>query len=72
MTEKTYTLTAPDGAKTALPVRTPTLGPDVLGVAHLYSERGVFTFDPSFAATASCESSITYIDGEEGGSSISC
>ena len=35
-------------------------------IGHLYAEHGVFTFDPGFAATASCESAITYIDGEEG------
>jgi citrate synthase len=66
MTEKSYTLIDPEGTKTELQVRKPTLGPNVLNVAHLYGERGVFTFDPGFTATASCESSITYIDGEEG------
>jgi citrate synthase len=63
---RNYTLTDPDGAKIELPVLEPTLGPAVLKIAHLYSERGVFTFDPSFAATASCESAVTYIDGEAG------
>ena len=63
---KSYTLIAPDGTKTELPVLTPTLGPQVLKIAHLYGERGVFTYDPSFAATAACESSVTYIDGEKG------
>jgi citrate synthase len=38
----------------------------VLEVTHLYGERGVFTFDPGFAATASCESAVTYIDGNAG------
>ena len=66
MANKSYTLTDPDGAKVELPVLEPTLGPPVVKIAHLYAERGVFTFDPSFAATASCESSITYIDGEAG------
>jgi citrate synthase len=67
MTDKRYTLTDHEaGQETALPVREPTLGPNVLQVAHLYAERGVFTFDPGFAATASCESAITYIDGEAG------
>lgn len=66
MTSKSYTLTGPDGAKVELPVLEPTLGPAVVKIAHLYAERGVFTFDPSFAATASCESAVTYIDGEAG------
>jgi citrate synthase len=66
MADKSYTLTDPDGAKVELPVLEPTLGPRVVKISHLYAERGVFTFDPSFAATASCESSITYIDGEAG------
>jgi citrate synthase len=67
MTDKQWTLSDQEsGTVTALPVRTPTLGPDVLKVSHLYADRGVFTFDPGFAATASCESAITYIDGEKG------
>ena len=70
MTEKSYTLIDPEGTKTELPVRKPTLGPNVLEVAHLYGERGVFTFDPGFAATASCESAITYIDGEAGRAAV--
>jgi citrate synthase len=67
MTDKHYTLIDPEsGERVDLPLLEPTLGPDVLNVTHLYAERGVFTFDPSFAATASCESAITYIDGEKG------
>ncbi len=67
MTDKHYTLSDPEsGVTTDLPVLVPTLGPNVLKVSHLYGERGVFTFDPGFAATASCESAITYIDGEAG------
>jgi len=67
MTDRPFTLTDPDsGTQTALPVRVPTLGPRVLKVSHLYAERDVFTFDPGFAATASCESAITYIDGDAG------
>jgi citrate synthase len=67
MTEKHYTLTDPEsGARLELPVLDPTLGPQVLKVGHLYAERGLFTFDPGFAATASCASAITYIDGETG------
>ena len=43
-----------------------TTGPDVVNIAPLYKEHGVFTFDPGFMATASCESHITYIDGDAG------
>ncbi len=43
-----------------------TVGPDVLDISKLYGETGVFTYDPGFTSTASCESRITYIDGEEG------
>ncbi len=67
MTDKHYTLTdSESGEQLIVPVLKPTLGPDVLRVTHLYGERGVFTFDPGFAATASCASAITYIDGEAG------
>ncbi|MDO9056806.1 MAG: citrate synthase [Sulfuricurvum sp.] len=44
----------------------PTLGPDVIDVRSLYKETGMFTYDPGFTSTASCSSSITYIDGEKG------
>jgi citrate synthase len=43
-----------------------TTGPDVLDVRSLYAEADVFTFDPGFTSTASCESKITYIDGDKG------
>jgi citrate synthase len=43
-----------------------TTGPDVIDVRRLYDEAGVFTFDPGFTSTASCESKITYIDGDAG------
>lgn len=43
-----------------------TVGPDVLDITTLYKDKGVFTYDPGFMATASCQSAITYIDGEEG------
>ncbi len=43
-----------------------TIGPDVLNIANLYKDQGVFTFDPGFMATASTESKITYIDGDAG------
>jgi citrate synthase len=49
-----------------LPVRTGTIGPEVVDITHLYSDAKVFTFDPAFTSTAACESKITYIDGDEG------
>ena len=42
------------------------LGPSALDIAALYRERGILSFDPGFVSTASCESAITYIDGEQG------
>ena len=41
-------------------------GPDVVDVTNLYADANLFTFDPGFMSTASCESKITYIDGEKG------
>jgi len=49
-----------------LPVRSPTVGPDVLDIQKLYSEANVFTYDPGFTSTAACDSTITYIDGAAG------
>jgi citrate synthase len=47
-------------------VETGTIGPDVINVSSLYGQTGQFTYDPGFTSTASCKSSITYIDGEQG------
>ncbi|MCE4224172.1 citrate synthase [Methylobacterium sp. C25] len=49
-----------------LPVKSGTIGPNVVDIGKLYGQTGAFTFDPGFTSTASCESSITYIDGDEG------
>ncbi|MEN3794591.1 citrate synthase [Fulvimarina sp. MAC3] len=49
-----------------LPRRSGTIGPDVVDVTQLYKDTGLFTFDPGFSSTASCESKITYIDGDNG------
>ena len=43
-----------------------TLGPSVIDISSLYGDTGQFTYDPGFTSTASCESKITYIDGEKG------
>ena len=42
------------------------LGPDVADIRNLYEQTGFFTYDPSYGATSSCESSITFIDGDKG------
>ena len=41
-----------------------TIGPEVIDIRKLYSETGMFTFDPGYGATGSCVSGLTYIDGE--------
>jgi citrate synthase len=61
----TATLTYGDKSAT-LPVLAGTLGTDCVDVRKIQSDLNVFTFDPSYGATASCESAITYIDGDEG------
>ena len=66
MSKDTYKLTSPDGTETEIPVRSGTLGPDVLDISRLYRDQGVFTYDPGFMATGSCDSQITYIDGDKG------
>src|SRR4051794_3009603 len=43
-----------------------TVGPDVIDIRKLYAQTGKFTYDPGFTSTASCDSAITYIDGDEG------
>src|SRR5690606_455772 len=50
----------------SLPVLEGTTGPDVIDIRKLYGEAGMFTFDPGYTSTASCESALTYIDGEQG------
>jgi citrate synthase len=49
-----------------LPVFSGSVGPDVIDISKLYGESGVFTYDPGFTSTASCKSTITYIDGDQG------
>ena len=50
----------------SFPIYDGTIGPEVLDVSKLYAEAGIFTYDPGFTSTGSCESKITYIDGDEG------
>ena len=54
------------GKSSEMAALTPTLGPDVVNIGSLNKDHGVFTFDPGFMSTASCESKITYIDGDNG------
>ena len=49
-----------------LPILSPTQGPEVLDIRKLYGQADVFTYDPGFTSTASCDSTITYIDGDKG------
>jgi citrate synthase len=54
------------GGRHEFPIRSGTLGPDVIDITTLYPETGYFTYDPGFTSTASCESRITFIDGDKG------
>ncbi|MCK8464840.1 citrate synthase [Aliiroseovarius sp. S1339] len=49
-----------------LPMYSPTAGPDVIDIRKLYAKGDVFTYDPGFTSTASCDSTITFIDGDKG------
>ena len=55
-----------DGKTYELPVLSPTSGPDVIDIRQLYAQANVFTYDPGFTSTASCNSTITFIDGAKG------
>ena len=57
-----------DGSNKSLsvPLLSGTIGPSVADIGKLYGSLGIFTYDPGFGATASCESKITYIDGDAG------
>ena len=65
MAEKTISLGNADGG-VDFDVMSGTLGPDVIDIRKLYGATDQFTYDPGFTSTASCESKITFIDGEEG------
>jgi len=64
--EKKATLNLPEGQKLEFPVLSGSIGPDVVDIRTLYGKSGVFTYDPGFLSTASCSSTITYIDGDAG------
>ncbi len=54
------------GKDVEYPILTGSVGPDVIDIRKLYGQTGKFTYDPGFTSTASCESGLTYIDGDEG------
>ncbi len=61
------TLSFSDGSPSMeLPIYKGTIGPEVIDIRKLYGQTGKFTYDPGFLSTASCNSSITYIDGDKG------
>ncbi|MES2023974.1 MAG: citrate synthase [Pseudomonadota bacterium] len=61
------TLSFSDGSPSVeLPIYKGTIGPDVIDIRKLYGASGKFTYDPGFMSTASCDSTITYIDGDKG------
>lgn len=66
MSDKTVKLQGENLENVALPVLSGTLGSDVIDIRTLNKQTGMFTFDPGFVSTASCESKITFIDGEKG------
>src|SRR3954454_24723862 len=66
MADKNATLKLPDGKSLDFPVLSGTTGPDVVDIRTLYGKSGMFTYDPGYLSTASCSSSITYIDGDAG------
>ncbi len=68
-TTKPKTVTMKDdqtGKSWSFPVLKGTTGPDVVDIRKFYSETGMFTYDPGFTSTGSCDSKITYIDGDKG------
>jgi citrate synthase len=67
MAEKLATLSFTDGTPPIdFPVLSGSVGPDVIDIRPLYAKTGKFTYDPGFMSTASCRSTITYIDGDKG------
>jgi citrate synthase len=67
MTDRTASLTFSDGSPSiTLPILKGSIGPDVIDIRPLYGKTGHFTYDPGFLSTASCNSTITFIDGDKG------
>ena len=59
-------LDLPEGKSINLPILEGSIGPQVIDISSLYKETGMFTYDPGFTSTGSCQSKITFIDGEKG------
>ena len=55
-----------NGKSVSYPVMHGSTGPDVVDIRKLFGDTGAFTYDPGYKSTASCESALTYIDGDEG------
>ena len=60
------TLTLAGNKQSQMPIRSGSMGPDVIDVGRMYRDTSCFTYDPGFTSTANCSSKITYIDGDEG------
>src|ERR1700738_291324 len=56
----------PADKETSFPIYDGTIGPSVIDISKFYAETGMFTYDPGYTSTGSCESTITYIDGDGG------
>ena len=64
MTEKVCYLTTPDSEEEIeLPLYEGSLGPMGLDISQLYNQKGIFTYDPGYVSTGSCNSKITFVDG---------
>ena len=67
LADKKATLSFSNGSPSVeMPVYQGSVGPDVIDIRKLYAQTGMFTYDPGFLSTASCQSAITYIDGDKG------
>ena len=67
LSDNKATLSFSNGAPSIeMPVYHGNIGPDVIDIRKLYGQTGMFTYDPGFLSTASCQSGITYIDGDKG------
>ena len=67
LSDNKATLSFSNGSQSIeMPVYQGTIGPDVIDIRKLYAQTGMFTYDPGFLSTASCQSAITYIDGDKG------
>ncbi|MEZ8006179.1 MAG: citrate synthase [Amylibacter sp.] len=66
MSDSKFAILTINDKKIELPIHSPSAGPDVIDITKLYADADVFTYDPGFTSTASCESTITYIAGAKG------